>query len=123
MAGMAIAIPGGSNISKTGDTMGKIRRHRGKKQEKMAKKLIIWQKKQVSPPLPYLPKWGNAAPAFHGVVVSGLEVVVSGLVVVEPGLEVVEPGLGLLEVSDNNMMMIIVFSYCILHQKSMRQQF
>ena len=61
--------------------------------------------------------------SFHGVVVSGLEVVVSGLVVVEPGLEVVEPGLGLLEVSDNNMMMIIVFSYCILHQKSMRQQF
>ena len=54
--------------------------------------------------------------SFHGVVVSGLAVV-------EPGLEVVEPGLGLLEVSDNNMMMIIVFSYCILHQKNMRQQF
>ena len=54
--------------------------------------------------------------SFHGVVVSGLVVVVSGL-------EVVEPGLGLLEVSDNNMIMIIVFSYCILHQKSMRQQF
>ena len=39
MAGMAIAIPGGSNISKTGYTMGKIRWHRGKKQEKMDKKL------------------------------------------------------------------------------------
>ena len=51
--------------------------------------------------------------SFHGVVVSGLEVVVSGLAVVEPGLEVVEPGPGLLEVSDNNMMMIILFSYCI----------
>ena len=50
------------NISKTGDTMGKIRWHRGKKWEKMAKKLIKWAKKQDSPSLPSLPKWGNAAP-------------------------------------------------------------
>jgi len=37
MAGMAIAIPGVLHISKTGYTIGKIRWHRGKKQEKMAK--------------------------------------------------------------------------------------
>ena len=65
MAGMAIAIPGGLNISETGDTMGKIRWHRGngQKTKKMSKKnLSSGQKNQVSPPLPSLPKWGNAAP-------------------------------------------------------------
>ena len=42
---MAIAIPGVLDILKTGDTMGKIRLHLGKKQEKMAKKLMKWAKK------------------------------------------------------------------------------
>ena len=64
MAGMAIAIPGVLNILETGYTMGKIRWHRGKKREKMAKKCIKRGKKLVSQFLPSLPKWSNAAPAL-----------------------------------------------------------
>ena len=47
MAGMAIAIPGVLNMSETGDTMGKIRWHRGngQKTEKMAKKTYQMGKK------------------------------------------------------------------------------
>ena len=45
MAGMAIAIPGVLHILKTGDKIGKIRLHRGKKREKMAKKPNKWAEK------------------------------------------------------------------------------
>ena len=62
MAGMAIAIPGVLNISKTGDTMGKIRWHRGKKQEKMAKKLIKWAKETGVSTLAIPAKVGQCRP-------------------------------------------------------------
>ena len=62
MAGMAIAIPGVLNISKTGDTMGKIRWHRGKKQEKMAKKLIKWAKETGVSTLAIPAKVGQCCP-------------------------------------------------------------
>jgi len=64
MAGMAIALPGVLNNSKTGDTMGKIRWHRGKKRKKMAKNLSNGQKNRCPQSLPSLPNWGNAAPAL-----------------------------------------------------------
>ena len=62
MAGMAIAIPGVSNISKTGDTMGKIRLHRGKKREKMDKKLIKWVKRTGVSTLAIPAKVGQCRP-------------------------------------------------------------
>ena len=62
MAGMAIAIPGVLNISKTGDTMGKIRLHSGKKQEKIAKKLIKWAKETGVSTLAIPAKVGQCRP-------------------------------------------------------------
>ena len=62
MAGMAIAIPGVLNSSKTGDTMGKIRWHRGKKQEKMDKKLIKWAKETGVSTLAIPAKVGQCRP-------------------------------------------------------------
>ena len=64
MAGMAVAIPGVLNVSKTGDTMGKIRWHRGKKQEKMAKKLIKWAKETGVSTLAIPAKVGQCRPCL-----------------------------------------------------------
>ena len=64
MAGMAIAIPGVLHISKTGDTMGKIRLHLGKKQEKLAKKLMKWAKKTGVSILAIPAKVGQCRPCF-----------------------------------------------------------